>query len=440
MSDFDSYRTRAQAERATPGKHPTSRRLRHPADPEIDPYGIPLDELNVANPELFKSDAVFPYFRRLREEAPVHYCRSSQYGPYWSITRYQDILRVDRDNETFSSDYHFGGVTIMGTPRSSSDIPMFIQMDAPQHDEQRKTVAPRFTQKSLQSLSATVRERAARILDGLPRNETFNWVEHVSVELTAQMLATILNVPQKDRHQLIAWSNVFSNADNPEVVASKADYYQALAECGEYFQDLWRARAAEAPGDDLISMLAHGPSTRDMPPAELLGNVILLVVGGNDTTRNSISGGVLALNEFPDQYAKLLANPELVQTMVPEIIRWQTPLTHMRRTALNDVELNGQLIREGDKVVMWYLSGNRDPDAIEQPDEFIIDRLRPREHLSFGFGIHRCLGNRLAEMQLTILWEEILKRFERIDVQGPPVRLSSCLFRAIQELPVRIAA
>ncbi|MDH3641864.1 MAG: cytochrome P450 [Gammaproteobacteria bacterium] len=435
-SHFDTLREKAEQAPATPSR----RRKRVPVDPSIDPYEIPLAELNVANPELFRAEAMWPYFDRLRDEAPVHFCSDSQYGPYWSITRYDDIMAIEKNHEVFSSDFSLGGVTLMGTPASGNDMPMFIQMDPPKHDAQRKAVAPKFTQRNLGELESTVRERVASILDGLPLNETFNWVEHVSVELTAQMLATILGVHQDDRHQLITWSNIFSNADNPDVVQDKALFYEALAECGEYMQALWRERQRSQPTGDLVSMLAHGAQTKDMDARELLGNAVLLIVGGNDTTRNSISGGLLALNEFPEQYEKLRADPSLIRTLVPEIIRWQTPLTHMRRTALADIEFRGQQIRKGDKVVMWYLSGNRDPDAIDRPDEFIIDRPRPREHLSFGFGVHRCLGNRLAELQLRVLWEEIMARYPNIEVVGEPQRLSSVLFRAIQELPVRIAA
>jgi cytochrome P450 len=170
-----------------------------------------------------------------------------------------------------------------------------------------------------------------------------------------------------------------------------------------------------------------------------MGTLMLLIVGGNDTTRNSISGGLLALNQNPDQYRKLRDDPALVTSMVPEIIRWQTPVIHMRRTALQDTGIAGKTIRKGDKVAMWYLSGNRDEDAIEQADDFIIDRARPRQHLSFGFGIHRCVGNRLAEMQLTILWEEILKRnLPMIEVAGSPGRGYSNVLRSITSLPVRI--
>ncbi len=424
-------RTRAQ---------PSRRRQRSPLDWTLDPADIPLDELNVANPELFKHDVAAPYFARLRAEAPVHYCKDSQYGPYWSITRYRDIMQIEKAHDVFSSDYSFGGVTIMGTPQSVSETPMFIQMDPPQHDVQRKAVAPRFTQRSLSGLTAQVRAWAGEILDSLPRGETFDWVRHVSVDLTGRMLASLFGLPLAERRRLIRWSNIFSNGDNPEVVASSGDYYDALAECGDYFQAVWADRAARAPTGDLISMLALGAETRSMGPKELLGNVVLLLVGGNDTTRNSISGGLLALNEFPEEYDKLRRNPALVHSLVPEIIRWQTPLTNMRRTALRDILFKGQAIRKGDTVILWYISGNRDESVIDRADEFIIDRPRPRQHLSFGFGIHRCLGNRLAELQLRVLWEEILARRLRIAVVGAAQRASSVLFRAINRLPVALTA
>ena len=175
-------------------------------------------------------------------------------------------------------------------------------------------------------------------------------------------------------------------------------------------------------------------------PMELLGNLMLLIVGGNDTTRNSISGGVYFLNKFPEEYDKLRANPDLITNMVSEIIRYQTPLAHMRRIALEDFELGGKTIRKGDKVVMWYCSGNRDEEVIEDPDEFRIDRERARHHVSFGFGIHRCMGNRVAEMQLRILWEEIMKRFERIEVTGEPERVQSNFVTGYTKLPVRLHA
>ncbi|HEX4366514.1 MAG TPA: cytochrome P450, partial [Rhodopila sp.] len=312
------------------------------------------------------------------------------------------------------------------------------------HDEQRKIVSPIVAPPNLAKMSGTIRERAIRILEELPRGEVFDWVDRVSVELTTQMLSTLFDFPFEERRTLTYWSNIATvNTRAGTEIDSEAKRDVILRQMLAYFTDVWKVRQQQPPAPDLISMLAHGEATRDLPsrPHEFMGNLLLLIVGGNDTTRNSISGGLLALNQFPEQYRKLRENPELVTGMVPEIIRWQTPVIHMRRTALADTELAGKTIRRGDKVAMWYLSGNRDEDAIEQADDFVIDRPRPRQHLSFGFGIHRCVGNRLAEMQLTILWEEILKRdFPPIEVVGEPTRGYSNLLRSIGSLPVRIPA
>jgi cytochrome P450 len=276
------------------------------------------------------------------------------------------------------------------------------------------------------------------VLDALPRNETFNFVDRVSIELTTQMLATLFDFPWEDRRKLTRWSDVATATPESGIIESEEAGKQELMECAAYFTNLWNERVNKEPGNDLISMMAHADATRNMEPMEYLGNVILLIVGGNDTTRNSISGGLLALNQNPKQYEKLRDNPALIPSMVPEIIRYQTPLAHMRRRALADYDLGGKTIRTGDKVVLWYVSGNRDDEAIENPNAFIIDRERPRQHLSFGFGIHRCVGNRLAEMQLRIVWEEILKRWDFVEVVGEPSRVLSNFVRGYDNLPVRI--
>jgi cytochrome P450 len=318
--------------------------------------------------------------------------------------------------------------------------PSFIAMDEPQHSPQRKTVSPLFTPVHLNKLAILIRERSASVLDNLPRGETFNWVERVSIELTTQMLATLFDFPWEDRRKLTRWSDVATALPKSGVYESQEQRIAELYECGEYFVRLWSERANTPPKSDLISMMAHSDATRHMDRENLLGNLILLIVGGNDTTRNSMTGSVLALNENPEQYDKLRANPALIDSFVPEVIRWQTPLAHMRRTATADTELGGKRIRKGERVVMWYVSGNRDSDVIADPDAFIIDRAQPRIHMSFGFGIHRCVGMRLAELQLKIIWEEILKRFDRIEVVGEPKRVYSSFIRGYEELPVRIAA
>ena len=270
-----------------------------------------------------------------------------------------------------------------------------------------------------------------------------NWVERVSIELTTQMLATLFDFPWEDRHLLPYWSDVTTTSDQAGVKdADMAQRERVLGECLAYFTGLWRERAAQPKKFDFISLLAHDPATRHMAdnPMELLGNLMLLIVGGNDTTRNSISGGVIFLNRNPGEYDKLRADPGLIPKMVPEIIRYQTPLPHMRRTAKEDVEFRGQKIRKGDRVVMWYASGNRDEEVIDRPDEFIIDRPNSRHHLSFGFGIHRCMGNRVGEMQLRIVWEEILKRFRHVELVGDPVRVSSNFVLGYTDVPVVLHA
>jgi cytochrome P450 len=402
----------------------------------------PLEGIDVSRPERFHNDTWGPWFARLRREAPAHYLADSPFGPYWSVTTHPLIKQVDSNNAVFSSEA--GGIAIVDPIENPDELQgeSFIQLDEPRHAPQRQTVAPAVAPKNLAQLEPLIRERAADILDNLPVGETFNWVQEVSVELTARMLATLFDFPYEDRHKLIHWSDITTAV--PEITGDdsidmKARYAE-LMECAGAFYGLWSERAAAPPKFDLISMLAHGESTRTMNenPGLFLGTLLLLIVGGNDTTRNSISGGVIALNEHPDEYRKLRENPSLIPNMVAEIIRWQTPVIHMRRTALEDVTLGGERIKAGDKVVMWYLSGNRDEQVFEDADRLIIDRPNARAHVSFGFGVHRCMGNRLAEMQLRILWEEILKRFHTVELAGDVVRLPNNFIRGIKDVPVRL--
>ena len=416
--------------------------LRQDAPPVIeDPYSVPIEEINPIDGRLFQMDIHEAHFKRLREEDPVHMNELPMTGRYWSITKFEDIMYVDKNHELFSS---ASGITL--GPRIDLepgpvgvDFSNFIAMDPPKHDLQRATVSSVVAPPNLAKMQSLIRERAGIILDGLPVAETFNWVDLVSIELTTQMLATLFDFPFEDRRMLTRWSDVATAPPGTGIVDTAEQRRDELLECLAYFTRLWNERAAmDNPGSDLISMLAHGEDTKNMAPYEFLGNLILLIVGGNDTTRNSISGGVLALNQNPEEYDKLRNNPELIPNMVAEIIRWQTPLPYMRRTANQDVELRGKKIRKGEQLLMWYISGNRDEEVIDNPSAFIIDRPNARHHLSFGFGIHRCMGNRLAEMQLKIVWEEILKRFHKVEVVGEPERLRSSFVRGITNLPVQV--
>ena len=408
-------------------------------DPGSEAWTKKLEDFDVSDPALYQNDIWYPYFERLRREAPVHYCKDSLYGPYWSISRYKDVMAAEINHQVFSSET--GGIQIEDQPKHLQR-PSFIRMDPPRHDEQRKVASPIVAPGNLANMEGLIRERTCQVLDGLPRGETFDWVQHVSVNLTTMMLATIFDFPFEERAKLTYWSDVaICNVRAPESpVHSEDERFAEMKVMAEYMGRLFEERKKLPPKFDLLSMLAHGESTKNMPLMEFMGNLALLIVGGNDTTRNSMTGGLLALNQFPDEYRKLQARPDLVDSAVSEIIRWVTPVLHMRRTATQDIELHGQKIKAGDKVVMWYASANRDEDAIPDPNRLIIDRARPRQHVSFGFGIHRCVGNRLAELQLKILWEEVLNRFPMIEVVGEPKRIYSNFIHGISSMPVRIPA
>ena len=402
-----------------------------------NPYDIDIDAIDVSQPEDFKNDTIGLYFKRLRNEQPIHYCADSRFGPYWSVTKFNDIMAIDKDHQNFSSDAFLGGIQMTDFPKGM-ERSNFINMDPPQHDAQRKVVSPIVAPSNLATMEGTIREHVIDILDQLPNGEVIDWVDKVSIELTTRMLATLFDFPFEQRRKLTYWSEVASaDLATSDKIKTEEQRIAALGECLTTFKQLMTERANLPPKNDLISMLAHS-SMVNMDDQQFLSTLILLIIGGNDTTRNSISGGLLALIENPEEFAKLRANPILVNSLVPEIIRWQTPLTHMRRTTTKEVEVGGVTIPAGAKVVMWYLSGNRDEQAIENPDQFIVDRKNPRHHLSFGFGIHRCVGNRLAEMQIRVLWEEILSRNLTFELAGEPQRTLSNVIHGINTMPLRV--
>mgnify|MGYP000320541745 FL=1 len=405
-------------------------------------YNTALEDIDPSNPLLWPKQEMWGIFERLRNEDPLHFCKEGwmsderpedmePVGPYWSVTRYGDIMAIDTDHHRFSSE----PAIVLPNPAEDFPLPMFIAMDQPKHDIQRRTVAPIVASPSLSQMTSVIRERTQLVLDSVPIGEEFDWVDSVSIELTTMMLATLFDFPLEDRRKLTRWSDVATAGPETGIVKSEEQRRAELMECVEYFMGLWQQRIGGS-GHDLITMLANGESTREMDATEYLGNLILLIVGGNDTTRNSMSASVYGSHLFPDQWDKVKANRDLIPNTVAEVIRWQTPLAYMRRTALEDVEMHGKTIKKGDKVAMWYVSGNRDERKFSNPNVLDFERENARNHISFGFGIHRCFGNRLAELQLQILWDEMLKRFSRIEVIGEPRRNISSFVKGYTQMKV----
>ncbi len=400
---------------------------------------IPIDALDVSDPGLYQRDDWHGIFARLRAEAPMHWCPDSPHGPYWSVCSHELIMQGELNHGLFSSRADLGGIQIANIA-PDLDRPAFISMDPPEHTGRRRAVAPIANRGSLREYEDLIRQRTRQVLAALPRDEPFDWVSRVSVELTSMMLATMFNFPQERRQELMYWSDVATaNLAAPDApVRTEEERYAVLQQMADAFQPFLEQRSEGRGGFDLVTMLANDDATRGMDRAELIGTLFLLIVGGNDTTRNSMTGGLLALHENPDQFELVRQDHGLVPNMVAETIRYQTPVIHMRRTALEDCAFGGRQVRKGDKVVFWYVSGNRDAATFEDPDAFRVDRKNARRHLSFGAGVHRCVGDRLAELQLRILWEEFLQADMQVEVVAPPTRIYSSFIRGFSAMSVRI--
>jgi cytochrome P450 len=416
-------------------QHPDDR-LQHP------------QKWDVSRSDIYYEDRWQPIFKEMREAGPLHYISESPFGPYWAVVQHKAIQHIEALPELFSSSWENGGITILERPSDEElaergterrELPMFIAMDRPQHTGQRRTVAPKFTPSAITDMEKEIRQRTGELLDSLPYGEKFDWVDKVSIELTTGMLAILFGFPWEDRRLLTYWSDWSGDTELATVRDLDEMRWGILQEMAAYFQTLWVERTQQEPTGDLISMMIHSEAMNQMSPEEFMGNLVLLIVGGNDTTRNTMSGIIHGMDKFPDQRKLYEENPDLIPNAVQECLRMQTPLAHMRRTCTEDTEQFGQKIKKGDKVVLWYLSANQDEEVFENPEKLDITRENARRHLSFGYGIHRCVGARLAELQLRILLEEMHKRRMRVNVTGEVERVRANFVHGFRKLEVELS-
>jgi cytochrome P450 len=400
------------------------------------------DPFDVSRAELYVTDTWHEPFRKLRAEAPIHYVADSRFGAYWSVSTYKPIVHIEALPKIFSSSWEYGGISIAFDANELLEgeirLPMFIAMDPPRHTGQRRTVAPAFGPSEVAAMKAEVQQRTAEVLDSLPIGEPFDWVEKLSIELTTGMLARLFDFPWEERHKLTEWSDIGGDVELIRRPGGLEIRNTAMFEMGGAFGQLWQEKA-QNPGKDLISIMLQSDAMNEMSQEEFIGNLVLLIVGGNDTTRNSMTGFAYGLHSFPEARAMLEGDPSLIPNAVSELIRWQTPLAHMRRTVEEDTEIDGHKMKKGDKVVLWYISANRDETVFDDPDTIKLDRENARRHLAFGYGIHRCVGARVAELQLTTLLEEMAKRRLRVNVLEEPERVPACFVHGYKKMMVELS-
>ncbi len=398
----------------------------------------PLNPVDVSQDAFYVENTWREPFARLRAEMPLSWRAESPFGAYWSAVSHELVQEVELRHDVFSSRWDLGNITI-AEDVGGREFPNFIAQDPPIHTAQRKVIAPAFSPSQMLKLTAQVRERTAMLIDGLPLGETFDWVERVAIPQTLGMLCILFDMPFEEWRDIKRWSDWASGVSADHLGEEYLE--QFLVEMGEMlvrFDRELEDRRGKPPSDDLLSRMVHSEAMGNMEPMERIANIALLIVGGNDTTRNSISGLAEALDRYPDQLDRLRADPSLIPNAAQEIIRWQSPVTHMRRTALADAELGGQTIRQGEKIVMWYISANRDEKVFADAERFDVGRENARRHVGFGHGIHRCVGAKLAEAQIATLIGEIVSRKLRIVPQGKPSRLANPFLHGFTAMPVRL--
>ena len=402
-----------------------------------------LDDIDLLDPMRFEQSVPHEWFTYLRHNAPVYKHAEPNGGPgFWVITRYDDVVQVNRDGQTYSSEQSRGGVVAMEDAAAAADLTaqgrMMLTMDAPDHTRYRSLVNRGFTPRMINMLSSHIREMVVKILQPALEKRDVDFVVEVASELPLQVIAEMLGVPFEDRHKLFEWSNRMIGSKDPEYAVSEEKVQQAAIEMYMYSNELAKKRR-EDPRDDIVTALLKSDANGDSL-SEMDFNVffLLLAVAGNETTRNALSHGVHALIDHPEQYRRLAENPALCASATEEILRWASPVMYFRRNVTKDTEVRGQKIKAGDKVSIWYISADRDEDVFDNPFTFDIAR-SPNEHVAFGGGgPHFCLGASLARMEISILIEELTKRVGSIEQIGEVKRLRSNFINGLKHLPVRL--
>ena len=400
--------------------------------------GRPLNPFDVSQDALYVEDTWREPFARLRAEMPISWREESPFGSYWSVVTHDLVQEVELRHDVFSSRWDMGNITIADAVNGEG-FPNFIAQDQPIHTAQRRVIAPAFSPSQMLKLDAAVKARTKELMDGLPIGETFDWVERVSIPQTLGMLCILFDMPFDEWRDIKRWSDWASGVSAENLTDEyRTEFLVQMGEMLGRFDRELEDRRGKPPSDDLLSRMVHSEAMGNMEPMERIANIALLIVGGNDTTRNSMSALVEAFDKYPEQFDRLRADPSLIPNAAQEIIRWQSPVTHMRRTALEDTQLGGQTIRKGEKVVMWYISANRDEKMFPDAERFDVGRENARRHLSFGHGIHRCVGAKLAESQIATVIAEMVSRNIRVVPQGAPERLASPFLHGFTAMPVRI--
>ena len=392
---------------------------------------------DLSSPDSFVAGVPHETFRRLRREAPVFW-HEDTYGArgFWVLTRYADVWSVSLDQKTFSSAKGTALLPDFDEEQLVGQRELMLNMDPPRHTRYRRLVNAAFSPKVLRQAEEHIRELARDIVDGVVERGTCDFVTDVAAELPLQVIVEMLGVPKEDRHKFFEWSNTMVGADDPEYAVDQTVGQVAMMQLFAYANELAEDRKRHRR-EDLSSLLLEAEVDGEkLSEAEYDSFVMLLAVAGNETTRNLISGAMLALIEHPEQYRRLADDPSLLPTAVEEFLRWVSPVMHFKRTAMRDVEIRGHQVKEGDRVTVWYGAANRDDEKFPDPDRFDVGRT-PNDHLAFGIGPHFCLGSHLARLEIRIMFEEVLRRMRDMELAGPVARLRSNFIAGIKHMPVR---